>query len=104
MTRHKYKAEPTMRDGILFDSKKEAGRYGELVAAQRAGIIRDLQIHVPFQLDVCGEQIGRYIADFVYHDREGRLVVEDTKGVRTEMYKWKKRHMLAQYDIRIVET
>ena len=45
-----------------------------------------------------------YIADFVYKDAEGRLVVEDTKGVRTPDYIIKRKLMLAVHGIQIQEV
>ena len=44
-----------------------------------------------------------YIADFCYV-KDGNLVVEDAKGVRTEVYKIKKKLMLERYNIRIQEV
>ena len=43
-----------------------------------------------------------YIADFVYI-QNGNLVVEDTKGFRTEAYKIKRKLMLHVHGIRIKE-
>ena len=45
-----------------------------------------------------------YIADFVYQDAHtGKLVVEDTKGVRTKDYIIKRKLMLSVYNIKISE-
>lgn len=113
--RHKYNAKPTEvigSDGksMKFDSKKEAQRYGVLSLLEKAGEIKDLKTHsdpeCKFSLNApSGERIGFYEADFVYLEkgRECRTV-EDAKGIRTPMYKWKARHMLLQYGIRILET
>ena len=45
-----------------------------------------------------------YIADFVYMDKDGQQVVEDTKGVRTKEYIIKRKLMLHRYGIRIQEV
>ena len=45
----------------------------------------------------------KYVADFVYYEN-GELVVEDTKGYRTELYKLKKRMVAELYDVEIRET
>jgi hypothetical protein len=50
-----------------------------------------------------GEREVCYIADFVYQE-DGKLVVEDVKGHRTEVYKLKKKLMLWVHGIRIKET
>lgn len=84
--------------GVKFDSYHEAERYVELRMMERAGVIHDLRLQVPYILQESytrsdGRKIReiKYIADFVYEDKEGRTHVEDAKGVRTEVYKLKKK-------------
>lgn len=77
----------------LFDSKKEAYRWDELVLLQRAGKISDLERQkryrlIPTQYNRDGsvaEKACDYIADFVYR-QDGRVVVEDAKGRKTDAY------------------
>lgn len=52
----------------------------------------------------CLERACSYVADFVYTTRDGKLVVEDAKGFRTEAYKLKKKLMLWRYGIDIKEV
>jgi hypothetical protein len=74
-------------------------------------MISDLQRQVKFvlirtQRDERGRLLERersYIADFVYM-RDGVKIVEDVKGVRTELYKLKRALMLERYGIRITEV
>lgn len=105
---HKYKAKPVTIDGIKFPSKREGKRYCELKLLQAAGMIRALELQPRFELHAdTGNKVGEYIADFRYleHTQAGWVcVVEDTKGFRTDLYKWKRRHVLAQYGIEIRET
>lgn len=49
------------------------------------------------------ERACTYIADFVYTEN-GKLVVEDCKGMKTESYKIKKKLMLYVHGIQIKET
>lgn len=101
----KYHAVKEEVDGITFASRKEAQRYRELKLMERAKAIQDLQIQVAFPLikkSAYGREI-KYIADFVYYDN-GHMVVEDTKGFRTDVYKIKKRLMAEIYGITIKET
>lgn len=100
----KYKAIRTAVDGIIFASKAEAARYCELKILQRQGLISDLRLQVPFNLPVNGVLICKYIADFVYLDADGRMVVEDKKGVKTPVYRLKSKLMLAVHGLRIVEV
>ena len=46
----------------------------------------------------------RYIADFTYNDQSGQLIVEDAKGVKTPVYRLKRRIMAEIYNIEIKET
>ena len=108
--RHKFNAKPTVVDGIRFASKKEATRYGELRLLEKAGEIHLLQLQPAFNLWTSAgkawtqKPVGQYRADFAYLDyRKGR-VVEDVKGFKTPLYRWKKRHVEAQYNITILET
>jgi hypothetical protein len=99
----KYHAVPTVIDGIRFDSKAEAARYRDLKIFEAAGEIYNLQVHVKYPLVVNGIKIGSYEADFVYGEN-GRIVVEDVKGVRTPVYRLKNKLMRAIHGIEIVET
>ena len=45
-----------------------------------------------------------YYADFVYKDKDGNVVVEDAKGLKTEVYKIKKKLMLYRHHIQIKEV
>ena len=123
----KYRNVKTTVDGITFDSAKEARRWTELLMLAKAGDVRNLQRQYNFALcapvieggfkdintgQIVGRRvIGTYRADFVYEQSDRgyggivwRFVVEDVKGVRTDMYLWKKRHFEAQYGITILET
>ena len=109
-------------DGIVFDSKREARRYKELLLLEQAGAISNLQRQVKYVLipaqrepDTVGSRGGihkgkviekecAYYADFVYFDREKQeIVVEDTKGMKTTEYIIKRKLMLHVHSIRIRE-
>lgn len=115
----KYHAKPTVVDNIRFASQKEARRYRELKLLERAGEIWDLELQPRFPLSVPSTtgtiggaakvlagtfdgRIGEYRGDFAYLDRTGR-VVEDVKGFKTALYRWKKKHVEKQYGITIRE-
>ena len=102
---NKYHARAVRLDGIWFPSQKEAHRYLELKLLERAGVIKDLRLQVPFVL-LPKSQYGRavkYIADFVYTEDE-KQVVEDAKGYRTDVYKLKRRIMAELLGIEIKEV
>lgn len=108
--RSKYRSKKTTYYGIEFDSKKEANRYAELLMLERAGVISDLKRQVRYELiptqydgAQCVERACNYVADFVY-TQEGKTIVEDCKGVRTDVYIIKRKLMYEKYGIRIKET
>ena len=121
-TGSKYGSRKVVVEGIEFDSKKEANRYRELRVLQAAGRISDLQLQVPFELipaqrepDTYGVRGGLrrgkllehsvvYYADFVYIDEHGNKIVEDAKGVKTDVYRIKKKLMLYVHGIKIKEV
>lgn len=112
---HKYRAKPTVVDGIRFASKKEASRYSQLKILEKAGAISDLKLqpkyllgpdYAPVLLRSSRYPNGRrasYIADFSYYDLENfKFVVEDVKGMDTPLSKLKRGIVEAQYGIRVV--
>ncbi len=92
----KYRAVKTEVDGITFDSKREAARYMELVLLERAGEISRLELQPKYDCVVNGHKICTYKADFRYFSAEGS-VVEDVKGVKTPVYRLKKKLVEALY-------
>jgi hypothetical protein len=100
----KYRNEPIVVDGSKFDSKKEARRYVVLKQRERLGEIEDLELQPRYPIEVAGVHICNYIADFSYLDRQtGERVTEDVKGVRTAVYRLKKKLVSAVYGVEIVE-
>ena len=120
----KYHAKKVTRNGITYDSKKEADRHDELLLLERGGAITDLQRQVKFTLlpahyetyerygkkgnrladgQRCVERAVFYVADFTYR-QDGKLVVEDVKGVRTPEYILKRKMMLHIHGIKIREV
>ena len=116
LRRSKYGAVPTYADGIRFASKKEARRYQELKLLEKAGEVHRLECQPVYVLHAygTGQKIGEYRGDFQYCEcdqRNGRcwseeLVVEDVKSgpTKTALYRWKKKHVEAQYGITIREV
>ena len=100
---NKYHAKRCFVDGHWFASGREAARYRELRLLEQAGEIQALRLQPRFDLLVSGHKVGEYRADFAYLER-GEPVVEDSKGFRTPMFRWKAKHLAAQYGIQVRET
>ncbi len=107
----KHRNVKTVVDGITFASKLEAKRYGQLKQLADAGLIEDLRMQPEFVLmNGFRDRRGRahravkYIADFAYV-LDGELIVEDTKGRKTELFKLKEKMFMEKYpdiDFRIL--
>ena len=102
--RNKYGNKKQVINGRKFASIKEANRFKTLSLLQSAGEISLLQFQVPYRLEIDGKLICKYIADFVYYDNKGAMIVEDTKGFRTPEYKLKAKLMKAIHGVEILET
>ncbi|MEE1352145.1 MAG: DUF1064 domain-containing protein [Clostridia bacterium] len=121
---NKYYNKKCTVNGIIFDSRKEARRYQELLLLQRAGAIKSLQRQVKYVLIPAQyesfERYGKngqeltpgkklierecaYVADFIYEE-DGKTVIEDTKGMKTKDYIIKRKLMLYTHGIRIREV
>jgi hypothetical protein len=97
--RNKYHAVKTTVDGISFDSRAEAGRYGELKMLERAGKISGLILQPEFILVEKTSRVKRavkYIGDFKYCEG-GETIVEDVKGFKTPVYALKRSLFLSRY-------
>lgn len=90
---HKYHAKKApCQNGHIHDSRAEAVRCDVLHILQRARKISDLKIQVKYELipprkydGMPSERACSYVADFDYMEN-GRHVVEDVKGMRTQEY------------------
>ena len=105
----KYNSRKTTIDGIEFDSQKEGRRYSELMLLERAGEISELILQPEYILQEGFRKNGKtyrpikYIADFMYVE-DGKTVVEDVKGAKTQVYQLKKKLFEKRYDLTIREV
>ena len=105
----KYHARKVFTEEGEFDSQGEYKRWRELKLLEKAGVIKNLQRQVTYELLPKQEYKGKtirsvkYVADFVY-EQDGEEVVEDFKGARTDLYLLKKKLMLWRHGIMIRET
>ena len=91
--------------GFKFDSKWEAERYGQLASMALAGVVKNLERQVKYEIVVNDNKICNYIADFVYtlinEDGSEEKIVEDAKGIQTTDFKLKMKLMKAVFNINI---
>ena len=99
---NKYHAVKTVIDGFTFDSKAEAGYYVQLRYEAEVNEISNLQVHPRYELlhafTYKGKKIAGiyYEADFSY-TQDGKQVVVDVKGMRTDVYRLKIKFFLNKY-------
>lgn len=107
----KYNNQKVQIDMVVLDSKLEAERYKELKLLERAKVIKNLKLQVPFLLQESFRKNGKtykkieYRADFVYEEN-GKTIVEDTKGIKTDVFKIKQKLFEYKYpdlEIKIIE-
>lgn len=104
--------------GRTFASRREAEAAFVLWRRQLEGEVRNLSFQVPFRLEVDGELICVYVADFVYEEKRptdpgvpahadlwywSAPVVADAKGFPTPVYRIKAKLMKAILGITIEE-
>ncbi len=102
----KYRNIKTTVDGITFDSRKEAARYGTLKLLEKAREISELRCQVRYNIELNGVKLFAYVADFGYV-AHGFTIVEDVKSETTRknpVYRIKKKAMKAQFGIEIREV
>ena len=100
---HKYNATKKTVEGITFDSAGEARAFALLNMWEKAGAISNLERQPRYTLmDGYVDPVGRkvrsmaYVPDFRFI-RDGRTVVVDFKGFRTEAYKLKAKLFRRRY-------
>lgn len=105
----KYRNQKVVIDGINFSSKREGERYRQLKMLEAAGKVSDLTLQRSFELAPAVTIGGknkrplRYVCDFSYI-QNGEVVIEDSKGMRTDVYIVKRHLMKAIHSIDILET
>ncbi len=100
--RRKYRNQPTVVDGIRFDSKHEAEVYAGLMLRRRAGelwlVLRQVRFDLPGGIT--------YVADFLTADRAGNIEIIDAKSpatARNRVYINKRKQMFAVWGVVIRE-
>jgi hypothetical protein len=96
-------------DGYVFDSKKEAEFYGSLKLKKKAGLIKDYQMQVKYDIIVNKIHIANYFLDFLIINLDDSIDYIDIKGkdlktnkfIKTGVFALKKKLVEALYNINI---
>jgi len=104
---NKFSAKKETVDGIVFASRAEARRYGELKMLMAAKVICGLELQPRFDIVINGQKVCTYIADFRYTEN-GKEIVEDVKGCKKgsaySMFRIKKKLVKACYGVDVKEV
>ena len=110
---NKYNARRVTIDGVTYDSQAESRRGVELAMMEKGGAISGLRVHPRYLIVDRFVHEGHvirasyYEADFEYIEN-GRRIVEDVKGVVTEVFGLKKKLFLLRYgathELRIIKA
>lgn len=107
----KYNNKKVIVEDYIFDSIQESRRYKELKLLERAGKIQNLELQPHFLLQDSFRKNGKtirkieYIADFKYIEN-GKTIVEDVKGIQTEVFKIKHKifeKIYPELELRIIK-
>lgn len=96
-SKNKFNNTKVKADDIMFDSKMEYKRWQQLKLMLATGEIKNLQRQPAFELQPAFRKHNKayreieYVADFQYQTRDGRTVVEDVKGMETDVFKLKRK-------------
>ena len=94
----KYKNIRVEYNGIKFASKAECNRYRQLEILELGGEIEKIELQPRFPLHVNGKLVCTYVGDFQYWDkRKHKSVLEDVKGVITDVFRLKRNLFEAVY-------
>lgn len=96
----KYNNKRIKLDGHIFDSIKESEYYGELKLRLSAKDILGFCIQPKF---ILSDSIS-YIADFIVFNLDGSTEIIDVKGIKTDVYKLKKKLFEEKFKLKIKEV
>jgi hypothetical protein len=109
--RSKYNVAPKSErtyGGVLYDSKLEKTYRTKLELLKKTTDpnkrVISIEEQVPFVFNVNGHKICTYLLDFRVTYGDGRIEHIDVKGVATDLYRVKKKLLLACYGIEIKEV
>jgi len=95
---NKFGAEKAEFKGKIYDSKFEASTAADLELRKRAGDIKDYDIQYmveswAYREDGAKGFLVKHKVDFRIHHNDGSFELYESKGVETDDYKWRRKHL-----------
>ena len=100
-TANKYGAKKVVTEEGIFDSQMEYRRWCELRTMERAGLITNLERQIEYAMEVNGVKIGKFTVDHRWQ-ADGKVWLEDVKGVIVRDFTLRKKLMLAIYGLNVM--
>lgn len=98
--RRKFNNKKVVRNGVVYDSKKELGYKYKLDKEVKDGKIKSYALKPVFELKVNGKLIARHIPDFMVTTLKGEHEIREVKGgkaTQTDVWRIKKKLMEALF-------
>lgn len=91
-------------DFVYHASTKEFLRWRQLLLLEKGKFISNLKRQVRLPIKINSISVFVYVADFVYHNKHGKYIIEDSKGKETDVFKLKRKCVEAYYGFSITIT
>jgi hypothetical protein len=94
-------------DGIVFDSKAEAGYYAELKLRERIGEISSLVCQFPLEIEINGKHFATFTVDFAFTLTGMIPQYHEVKSLGTKRekdYRLRRKAAELYHNIKIVEV
>lgn len=102
-SRGKYGAKKVLYQGMIFDSTLECNCYKALQKMQAKGLLSEIACQVPIALlSSTGVRVGNAVIDFRVTLTSGVHCLVEAKGVETALWRWKKKHVVADSGLPLV--
>lgn len=98
------KKEDRTFEGKVYASKLEMNYRKYLDSQKSKGEVQNYEEQVPFTIFINNKKICTYRLDFEVVYKDGSVKYIDTKGVKTSIYRLKKKMVEAYFDIEITEV
>lgn len=95
VNRNKYNAKKTSYNGRRYHSALEAAYAQELDWRKKAGEIKEIIPQFKIDIRVSGKHITNYFMDFKVVLNDGKIEMQEVKGMETDLWKIKWRLAIA---------
>lgn len=92
------------KDFVYHASTREFLRWRQLLLLEKGKFVSNLKRQVRLPIKINSIPVFSYVADFVYLNKHGQRIIEDSKGTETDVFKLKRKCVEAYYGFSITIT